>query len=264
MNKKYLLSCKKYFRLFNQQIQEFLSYRASVFLSLLSQFISPLVMMWVLTSLPQANITMNQNQIIRYYLFTSILYILMSSKVDLYLKESIQHGELANYLTKPINFWMVALLKDTSERILKMTLALPIFIVLIFLYNQFTIFEHINLITLLPIIVISFLLSFILSFIFGLFTFWTEEVWGLLNAKEVAIMLLGGIALPYQFFPKSLEHFLTYTPFPYLVNWPLRVGFSGNIVNEFIIAISWTILLFLLGHLIWKKGLRKYCALGTY
>jgi ABC-2 type transport system permease protein len=112
--------------------------------------------------------------------------------------------------------------------------------------------------------VISFLIAFSFSFVVGLLTFWVEEVWGLQNVKDVSIVLLGGVALPYYFFPITLQKILVFTPYPYLVNWPLRKGFSGNLLLEFIMAVFWLVTFLLLGQLLWKKGLKKYSALGTY
>jgi len=111
---------------------------------------------------------------------------------------------------------------------------------------------------------ISFLIAFSFSFSLGLLTFWVEEVWGIQNVKEVAIVLLGGVALPYYFFPLALQKFLTFTPFPYMINWPLRKGFSGSLTFEFIMALSWLLIFTLISIFLWKRGIKKYSALGTY
>lgn len=255
----------KYVVLFFQNIHDFLVYRTRLVIIALSSFIAPLVMMWILSGLPGQFVNgMSKSDLVSYYLTTSILYLFLNSKIDSYVKESIQQGEIANYLVKPINFWSVALVKDISGRFIKFIFGLPLFILLIFIYSLPINFDPSYLSFTIGMIVISFLLSFTLAFSVGLLAFWLEEVWGIQNVKEVAIVLLSGIALPYTFFPQALQKFLVFTPFPYLVNWPLHKGYSGNLTLEFVMALAWLFAFLLLNMFMWKKGIKKYSALGTY
>lgn len=255
----------KYLVLFQQNLHDLLIYRARLIIIVLSSFVAPLVMMWILSSLPGQFINgMSKKDLVAYYLTTSILYLFLNSKIDSYVKESIQQGEIANYLVKPISFWGVALIKDISGRFVKLVFGLPLFILLVFIYS-IQISVDINLLVQTTImILISFLLSFTFSFSVGSLAFWIEEVWGIQHLKEVAVSLLSGIVLPYTFFPETLQKFLVFTPFPYLVNWSLHKGFSGNLILEFILAVFWLIMLIILNLLMWKNGIKKYSALGTY
>ena len=256
----------KYIVFFLQNSHDFLVYRTRLIIVVITQFVAPLVMLWVLTGLPGKYISgMSKEQITTYYLSTSILFLFMSSKIDTYVKEAIQQGELATYLIKPVSFWLVALVKDVSGRIIRLIVGIPIFVLLLLMYSQsFSSITFSNIAITILMLIISFMLAFWLSFSLGLITFWIEEVWGFQNVKDVSIILLGGVALPYHFFPQVLQTVLTFTPFPYLINWPLRKGFSGNLLLEFTMAISWLVIFIILSMILWKKGLRKYSALGTY
>lgn len=255
----------KHIVLFFQNIHDFLVYRTRLVIIVLSSFIAPLVMMWILNGLPGQFVNgMSKNDLISYYLTTSILYLFLNSKIDSYVKESIQLGEIANYLVKPINFWSVAFVKDISGRFIKFVFGLPLFILLVFIYSLQLNFDLNYLSLTISMLTISFFLSFTLAFSVGLLAFWLEEVWGIQNVKEVAIVLLSGIALPYTFFPLALQKFLIFTPFPYLINWPLHKGFSGNLTLEFVMAMAWLLAFLLLNWFVWKKGIKKYSALGTY
>lgn len=255
----------KYIVLFIQNVQDFLIYRTRLIITVLSSFVAPMVMLWILSSLPNQLVNgMNKNQLISYYLTTSILYLFMNSKIDSYVKESIQQGEIANYLVKPINFWFVAFVKDISGRFVKLAFGLPLFAFLIFVYSVPVNFNLSTFGVTIIMLTIAFLLAFSLSFSLGLLAFWVEELWGLQNVKEVSIVLLSGIALPYSFFPDILQRILVYSPFPYLVNWPLHEGFSGNLLLEFSMAILWLVISLLSNFLMWKNGIKKYSALGTY
>ncbi len=246
-------------------MNEILIYKIKIILLTLSQFGSPLIMMVILSNIPSTKtIGMSSNEIINYYIYTSLLFLFLSSKVDTFVGKSVIDGTLATFLLKPLHFWIVALAKDFSTRIVKLFIGLPIIIILFFANREIVNLKLNEIPLILLTILLSYSLSFLFSFSVGLFAFFIEEVWGIQNLKDVVVLLLGGIALPYNFFPLAFQLFLSYTPFPYLVNWPFRIGFTGNLFFEFTIALSWILLLFLACKMLWTKGLRKYSGLGTY
>jgi ABC-2 type transport system permease protein len=256
----------KYFVFFLQNTHDFLVYRLRLFIIVISSFVAPLVIMRILTNIPGPKVNgMSKEQIISYYLVTSILFVFLNSRIDYFVKEAIQQGELATYLVKPVEFWKVALVKDLSGRVIRVVFGLPIFIVLLIVYHDVFHFSlTANAVLFVVMLIISSLLVFAFSFAVGLLAFWLEEVWGLQNLKDASVILLSGVGLPYSFFPVALQKFLIFTPFPYLVNWPLRKGFSGNLIGEFVIALAWLFILLLVNKILWKKGLRRYSGLGTY
>lgn len=255
----------KYWRFFIQNTNEFLSYRLRVVLLVLSQFISPLVMIWVFSGIALLKSPiMGQNQIVAYYVFTSILYLFLNSNVDEFVKVSIQDGTLARYFLRPGSFFGFSLVKEFSGRIVRLFLGLPIFAILIIInWTQIKSYSLPPLPLIFLMIFVSFALAFLLSFNIGLLAFWVEEVWGLQNLKFVSFMLLGGAALPYQIFPIFFQNFLAWTPFPYLINWPLRYGFSGNIRFELFMAGAWLVIFFILYKILWNIGSKKYSAMGA-
>lgn len=255
----------KYWRFFIQNINEFLSYRLRVVLLILSQFISPLVMIWVFSGIAISKFSnLNQNQIVAYYIFTSILYLFLNSGVDDLVKSSIQDGTLARYFLRPGSFFTFSLVKELSGRIARLFLGLPIFIILVVAnWGQVSSYLLPPFFLIILMMIISFSIAFLFSFNIGLLAFWIEEVWGVQNLKQVSFTLLGGAALPYQVFPQSFQNFLVWTPFPYLINWPLRYGFSGNVTLEFLIAIFWLIALIILYKILWRMGSKKYSAMGA-
>lgn len=256
----------KYLVFMIQNAHDFLTYRLRLFITVLNQFAMPLVMLFILSNLPgKAVAGASKQQLTYYFILTAILYLFTNSDIDSFVKEAIQQGELATYLIKPVHFWLVALSRDLSQRLLKLVLGIPVFIILlIFYFNSLHLPSYNNLPLTLLTLTLSFLLSFAISFTVGLLAFWLEEVWGVQNLKRVAILFLGGAALPYYFFPAYLQKILIYTPFPYLVNWSIRKGFSGNLLIELSSASFWLLFFSILNFYLWKTGLKKYSALGTY
>lgn len=260
------MSFKLYSSLFSQYQKEFLIYRLKILIVTISQFVSPLVMMIVLSSIPGKSFNgMTSAEIINYYIFTSLLYLFMNSKIDSFVKSAILDGGLASFLIKPVNFWLVCLTKDLSGRFTKLFIGLPVIFLLFFIYYKDLQFgATLNVFLLMLTLLLGYLLSFLISFGTGLLAFFIEEIWGLQNLKDIVILLLSGVALPYKYFPVEVANVLKYTPFPYIVNWPLRAGFTGNILVEIIVALVWLIVIFILCLGLWKKGIRKYSGMGAY
>jgi len=259
-------SVRKYWEYFVQNINEYLAYRLRLFLSLASNLIVPITMIWIFSSLPQSQIAgMTKLEIVRYYVLGSFFYSFTNAKVDEFVKTSIQHGELGRYLIKPVNFWILAFINDFSLRFIRLLISLPIiFIFAMIVGLPLNFLKTIISPTVAIVLVLSYLLSFLFSFSLGLLTFWVEEVWGLQNLKDTAIKILSGLAIPYQFFPIAVVALLKWLPFPYLVIWPLRIGFTGNFLTEVLIACVWVVIFYLLGVWLWRRGLNIYGATGLY
>lgn len=257
---------RKYRALFIQYLHEFFTYRLRVVFFTFSQLVSPIVMIAIFSGITNFTaINMNKDQVITYYLFSSIFFLFLNSRVDDFVKLSIQEGGLADSLLKPVNYWLICLIQDLARRIGKLVLGLPIiFLLLIVNINSLSLPVHYNPLMVVFIVSISYLLSFFISFSLGLLAFWLDEVWGFQNLKEVLFIFLGGVALPYQIFPQAMQSFLSWTPFPYLINWPMRLGVNQPIFLEIIIAISWLLFFMFLGFLGWRKGLKKYSGMGVY
>lgn len=256
---------KKYWIFFRQNAYEFFAYRLRVLFSVFSYFIAPLMMTLVFLGLPDLKIAdLSKEELVNYYLFSSIFFLFMGSSIDNFVKDSIYRGGLAPYLLKPARFWLVAFAKDSSLRVIRFFVGLPFLLLLTFFIGNISLSFLSPISVTLLLVLVSFLLAFSFAFSLGLFAFWTEDLWGFQNLKEVSILLLSGVLLPYQFFPASLQAFLKWTPFPYLVNWPLRKGFSGNLMDEILIAALWLMVFALLGTFLWKKGIKKYSAMGVY
>jgi ABC-2 type transport system permease protein len=114
----------------------------------------------------------------------------------------------------------------------------------------------------LGVTLIAFFLSFNFGYILGLLSFWIEEAWILRNTRDVLVTLLGGVALPYFLFPKKLTEILTYSPFPYMVSWPIRVFRDGMKTSEVLIGLSWLVISFVFIRFLWKRVLIRYSGVG--
>lgn len=178
----------------------------------------------------------------------------------------ISEGRLSAYLLKPINYFKYWLTRDLSSKSLNLVFAVfETTLLYIFLKPPFFIQTNIGylasfVITILLAIFIYFTIVFIVSFI----PFWWPEVaWGgHFLITVVVIEFLSGALFPLDILPSAMQNILSYTPFPYLIFFPLQVylgKISGALlIKGILVSLFWAFALYFLMKKMWHKGLRVY------
>jgi ABC-2 type transport system permease protein len=79
--------------------------------------------------------------------------------------------------------------------------------------------------------------------------------------------MLGGVVIPVELFPRAVQSILAWTPFPYVLDFPVRVmigRISGpDMLAGFAIQLFWIVALGSLFAWGWRKALRQYSAAGA-
>ena len=75
---------------------------------------------------------------------------------------------------------------------------------------------------------------------------------------------LSGAVIPLDLFPKTLSAILAYSPFPYMVYYPVKVamGLAPLDLHVFVILTAWALVFAGLNVLVWRRGLRLYTGAG--
>lgn len=114
---------------------------------------------------------------------------------------------------------------------------------------------------------IAFTIRFLIAYCVGLLTFWFDDAKAIDEFYYVTAALLTGSFAPLEFYPPLLRAVVEWTFFPYLVYYPVRVlnGVSsgGEIARVFGVQLAWLAVLVLLRSVLWKRGLRRYGAVGA-
>ena len=182
----------------------------------------------------------------------------------------ISRGEVSNYLLKPIGYFKYWLTRDLSSKALNLSFAVFEFLLLYILLRP-PIFVQTN-----PILIVAFVISILLAllifftllFTTGLVPFWMPEgAWGLqFMVIFVATEFLAGGLFPLDILPEGIQRVLFYTPFPYLIFFPIQVYLgklsSPEILRGMVIALFWATSLYLLMRNLWQRGLRVYQSHG--
>ncbi|OGM12683.1 hypothetical protein A3A76_04180 [Candidatus Woesebacteria bacterium RIFCSPLOWO2_01_FULL_39_23] len=182
----------------------------------------------------------------------------------------IARGDLSNSLLKPLDYFKYWLTRDVASKTLNLSFAL-VETTLLFLILKPPFFLQNNLISILLFIVsllIAVALYFLILFIVSSSAFWVPEMgWAIHFIITIVILeFLSGSLFPLDVLPKPIFSILSFTPFYYLIFFPIEVYLGkisgGEAVRGILISFVWVVILYLLMRSIWQKGLKVYQAYG--
>ena len=179
------------------------------------------------------------------------------------ISEQIRLGKISSFLLYPFGFIKYQLSLFISDKIIQLFVgSLALSLALCFHFTQ-----PINGIILTKSLFLLCLVSgfwFITQTLVGLLAFWLEETWSLNVCIRFIAAFLSGSLLPLDLYPETLTKILLWTPFPYLIYFPVKLLMGESVNFGFICLVlgSWIIGLFLFMGWVWKKGLNLYTGSG--
>ena len=197
-----------------------------------------------------------------FYALASIVFeILISSKIEGTISGDINSGNISMMFARPLKYPETLLLGQVSTTGVNMILrVLPYSLILIVIYF-----------TMNPAVVISvpLILSALLSYVlfslyqmfFGLISFWTMEITGIIEARDAAMLVFSGSMIPLWFFPDWLFRLAEYLPFQAMFHTPLSImirKLEGRSAWEAItVQALWLLVFSVLVYLVWIKAKRR-------
>ncbi len=116
-------------------------------------------------------------------------------------------------------------------------------------------------------VALAWSIRFYRQYSFGLLTFWTDQSTAIENLWLTLYMVLGGALAPLSLFPEPLQAVLRFTPFPYTIDFPVRVLLGtvqgSELWRGLLGQVLWVLLFVLLRLVMWRQGLRLYGAVGA-
>ncbi|MDP5336969.1 MAG: ABC-2 family transporter protein [Nodularia sp. (in: cyanobacteria)] len=180
-------------------------------------------------------------------------------------KEVIE-GKLSFRLLQPIDPVWHHVAGHLSERVARIPFILLLIFLFFILYPQAIWLPNLGQFLLFGLAVtLAFILRFIIQYTFGLFAFWTERASALETFWLLFYLFLSGLIAPLDVFPETVRTIVMFTPFPYLINFPvsLLVGLPVDVVRGFLSLVGWILLFLGANRLLWRAGLKRYSGMGA-
>ena len=181
--------------------------------------------------------------------------------------EGIRTGDINKFLIRPISYFWYHFMMFIGVNSLYYTVYFSLLVGLIFFFPGIIFPEIINILGFLLSLLVSIFLSYSIYYIMICFAFWFGEVRSIVVAYNLTMLVLSGQYIPIRLFPESIIKFMEMTPFIYLVDFPVSIA-TGRISVEmwplhFIFSIGWCLVMWILGSIVYRKGIRSYEAYGS-
>ena len=182
------------------------------------------------------------------------------------LQKAINNENLSFYLIKPINPEWIILIKTLPSRIALSMLPISIGILLVVL--NISLFQPTSYIV--QFMISSLLagaMSYFMFMLVGMLSFWMIRVHGITATFGRLLEVLTGFLFPLDILPTPIFNLLAILPFQYLGFVPVSIylgRFNPDQINRIIFnQLIWVVVLYLISHIVWKKGLMKYDSAGN-
>lgn len=180
----------------------------------------------------------------------------------------IRQGQLSPKLLRPLDiFWDHAAM-HLSERVIRLPFILLVITLGILIVPGTIITPDLwHALVYILSITLAWLIRFMIGFSIGLLSFWFDQAVALDELYFVIAAFLTGAFAPLEFYPPAARALIEWTPFPYLVYYPVQM-LNGMLPAEEIprvlgVQLAWFLILAAARQLLWRYGLKRYGAVGA-
>ena len=206
-----------------------------------------------------------------------ITYVLLGGLISTFILQTaqgdgvnnaIKDGTLAQWLTKPIWYPFFWLINDFARRVITFILgAIPFIVVGLFMRDIIVPpASFISLCVMVIFILFSALLHYYLLTIVAITAFWAQQTWGPRFLIRVILEVGTGALVPLTFIPGWIGTALRFLPFKFFAQIPIQIYLGqlsqNTIFYYFIELILWLFLFAICSHILYKRSLRIYGAVG--
>lgn len=263
---------KKYWPVFKNTLEEYFAYRLNFVMWRVRTVLQLLVVyfLWLAVFQNQRGeiFGYTQSLLLTYILGTSVLRAVVFSSRTIDVGDEINRGNLTNFLLKPISYFKYWFTRDLADKILNIFFA-ALELTIIYLLLKPPIFlqtSFLNFSLFVASVGLATLLYFYINFLFGLLAFWTPETWAPRFVFFIFLEFFAGGLFPLDILPEFLFNLLIFSPFAYLVFFPLKIYLGQlnpwQIGQGLAVCAFWIVIFYQIVRLIWQKGLMIYSAEG--
>lgn len=260
---------KKYWKIFSISLQNSFEDRGRLIVSTIESLITPFVSILLWLSIYQFQGVIragwNLNQLITYFLIMTFTSLFLSNSIDKFVgTEHIEEGRLTHYLVKPISYTAYIFHHNNGQKLIRIFLFSAPYFFLVFYFRKYVQLNLTfnNFLAAIIFLAIAFQIMFYLKLILGLSSFWLIKNDGVVNLYWVISYIFSGLLIPYDFLPQTLKTISNILPFRFFYYYP-ATAFLGKIPSRYyfsdlIIALSWIIILFLIGKYMFIRGIQHF------
>ncbi|HSW48437.1 MAG TPA: ABC-2 family transporter protein [Candidatus Saccharimonadales bacterium] len=262
---------KKYIKVITSTFDEIATYRFNFAVWRFRTVLQLLAIYFLwLTVAPKGGQVFGYTQplMLTYILGVSFVGSIVISTRTYEIGENINSGELSHFLAKPWSYFGYWFARDIGDKAFNICFSIAELIILYILLKPTLVLQsHIGLVILTLIAIsIALLINFFIGCLMGMIGFWSPEVWAPRFIFFILTGFLAGTAFPLDIFPIWFQNILQFSPFTYLLYFPLVIYLNklttSQLLSGFVISIIWLAILLFATKYIWSRGLKIYSSHG--
>lgn len=263
---------RKYISFFKLRFNVALQYRTSAIAGILTQFFWGIMQILIYRAFYKngAGTGMVLEQLVSYIWLRQAFYSLINHVTDNDIKSSIENGNVAFELIKPINLYWIWFSKTSSSRMAACLLkCIPVILIASILPGNINLNGPASLGTFVLFAVTLFLGMFIMTSIINLFyigIFYTMTSKGTTSIFYALLEFFGGGFIPIALMPKLWQTICYLLPISLATDLPFRI-YTGNInilegLKYVVVQFIWLGILVVLGSILLKKIMKTVVIQG--
>jgi ABC-2 type transport system permease protein len=252
--------------LFTFYLSYMLEYRAEIYLWVLASVL-PLILLGVWAQAAESGaFPLSRVEFIRYFIAVFVVRQFSFIWVIWEFEELVVSGNLSQQLLQPIDPVWRFLASHITERLVRLPIVLAIVGLCFALYPEAVWLPRpAELAGGLLLLALAFCARFALQYMMSMLAFFSERAAAIEELWFVVHLFLSGLIAPLDVYPEGVRRFTELTPFPYLIYYPVNVllGRGAPFGRAAAVLLAWGALAWLLQRQLWRRGLRRYSAMGN-
>lgn len=243
-------------------------YRSFFFLLAFGWMIPPLIylLVWSTAAGDGSIGGLNRGQFVAYYLVLILVNQVTYAQTNWTVGDLIRYGEMNRILLRPISPIYDALASEFAGKVVYLVFDLPVVIILALILKPELHVTWQNGLAFVLALALAWALRFFWGYWLALLAFWATRADALLGLQDALIFLLAGQVAPVALLPGILQTAAKLLPFRYMVAFPVEV-LTGQLDRAelwggLVAQVGWLAVALAVYVLLWRKGLRRYTAVG--
>jgi ABC-2 type transport system permease protein len=208
-------------------------------------------------------------QMVSYYLLVTLVDAFTAvAEDDWQIAADIKDGNISQFLLKPIDYLTYRLCLYASGRVIYTTVALVPVGIFLFLLRHYLVAppDALALMGFVVSVVLAGLLQFFIAYVVAMLAFWVLDVSTFIFIQFAFEYIASGHLFPLDILPRGLALAVQFTPYPYLLHFPVSVYLGRTagpqLIQGLLIQAGWVLAAYLFARWAWQRGTRRYSAVG--
>ena len=248
-----------------------LQYRATMALWMLDMILNPLISLVVWSTVATSNggslDGYTPGAFAAYFITLLLVNHLTDNEVYYQFQARVREGLLSPRLLLPLHPIHIDLAANLTNKFLTLAIILPVMAAMIVLFQPSAQITPWTVLAFLPALLLAMAIRFMVEWSLGLVAFWTTQMDAVIQIYYIALFFLSGQMAPLALFPAPVQWLAWCLPFQWMVAFPVQLLLGqlppGTILPGFALQFAWLWLSLGLLLVLWKRGLRRYSAVGA-